>query len=101
MANAEYYRDSRGSIARIWSGPGCAYELIYQLNHHLIEGPRPDLGPKTIPQTRTGRALADPMIYLNVTSVMRRCDPEHREVYDARAKQCVEDHLPLSRTSRS
>ena len=21
---------------------------------------------------------------------MRRCDPEHREVYDARAKQCVE-----------
>ena len=25
------------------------------------------MGPKTIPTTRTGRALADPMIYLNTT----------------------------------
>ena len=66
-----------------------AYELIYQLNNGLIKDPA-GMGPKTIPETRSGRALADPMIYLNITSVMRRCDPEHREVYDARAKQCVE-----------
>lgn len=69
-----------------------AYELIYQLNHHLIEDPT-GLGPKTIPQTRTGRALADPMIYLNVSAVMRRCDPEKRALYDARAQQCVEEIL--------
>ena len=64
-------------------------ESITALNNGLIKDPT-GMGPKTIPETRSGRALADPMIYLNITSVMRRCDPEHREVYDARAKQCVE-----------
>lgn len=34
------------------------------------------MGPKTIPETRSGRALANPMIYLNITSVLRRVDPE-------------------------
>ena len=34
------------------------------------------MGPKTIAETRTGRALADPMIFLNMTGVMRRVDPE-------------------------
>ena len=66
--------------------------LLYTSNHHLIEDPT-GLGPKTIPQTRTGRALADPMIYLNVSAVMRRCDPEKRALYDARAQQCVEEIL--------
>ena len=62
----------------------CIRDRIYQLNNGLIKDPA-GMGPKTIPETRSGRALADPMIYLNITSVMRRCDPEHREVYDARA----------------
>ena len=90
MANAEYYHNS-GEHIRI-ERARAAYELIYQLNHHLIEDPT-GLGPKTIPQTRTGRALADPMIYLNVSAVMRRCDPEKRALYDARAQQCVEEIL--------
>ena len=90
MANAEYYHNT-GEHIRI-ERARTAYELIYQLNHHLIEDPT-GLGPKTIPQTRTGRALADPMIYLNVSAVMRRCDPEKRALYDARAQQCVEEIL--------
>ena len=87
IANAEYYgvTGEKECIERARR----AYELIYQLNNGLIKDPA-GMGPKTIPETRSGRALADPMIYLNITSVMRRCDPEHREVYDARAKQCVE-----------
>ena len=87
LANAEYYAvtGDRECLERARR----AYELIYQLNNGLIKDPA-GMGPKTIPETRSGRALADPMIYLNITSVMRRCDPEHREVYDARAKQCVE-----------
>ena len=87
IANAEYYAGTgdRECLERARR----AYELIYQLNNGLIKDPA-GMGPKTIPETRSGRALADPMIYLNITSVMRRCDPEHREVYDARAKQCVE-----------
>ena len=87
LANAEYYgvTGEREHLERARR----AYELIWQLNNGLIKDPA-GMGPKTIPETRSGRALADPMIYLNITSVMRRCDPEHREVYDARAKQCVE-----------
>ena len=74
MANAEYYgvTGDRECLERARA----AYELIWQLNNGLIADPT-GLGPKTIPETRTGRALADPMIYLNITSVMRRCDPEH------------------------
>ncbi len=86
MANGEYYgvTGEREHLDRARR----AYDLYWDLAHGM---PDPTgLGPKTIPETRSGRALADPMIYLNITSVMRRCDPEHREVYDARAKQCVE-----------
>jgi len=49
------------------------------------------MGPKTIPETRSGRGLASPMIYLNMCSVLRRCDPEHTAEYDERSKACVHD----------
>ena len=87
LANAEYYglTGEEECILRARR----AYELIWQLNNGLMRDPT-GMGPKTIPETRTGRALADPMIYLNITSVLRRCDPEQRELYDRRAKACVE-----------
>ncbi|MBE5040462.1 AGE family epimerase/isomerase [Ructibacterium gallinarum] len=88
LANAEYYgvTGDRDCLLRARE----AYELIWQLNHGLIVDPT-GLGAKTIPETRTGRALADPMIYLNITAVMRRCDPEQKDLYDERAKACVHD----------
>ena len=49
------------------------------------------MGPKTIPETRSGRALANPMIYLNITSVLRRVDPEQDALYSERAAQCVDE----------
>ncbi len=67
-----------------------AFELYWQLKEGLIEDPV-GMGPKTIPQTRSGRALGVSMIYLNVCSVMRRCDPKHTTLYDERSKKCVED----------
>ena len=87
IANAEYYgvTGEKECIERARR----AYELIYQLNNGLIKDPT-GMGPKTIPETRTGRALADPMIYLNITAVMRRCDPENTALYEARAKECCE-----------
>ena len=87
MANAEYYgvTGQRECLERA----RFAYDLIYKLNNGLIQDPT-GLGPKTIPETRTGRALADPMIFLNITAVMRRCDPEQRELYDARARECAD-----------
>ena len=87
MANAEYYAltGEKACIERARA----AYDLIYKLNNGLIQDPT-GLGPKTIPETRTGRALADPMIFLNITAVMRRCDPEQKELYDKYAKECAE-----------
>ena len=88
MANAEYFilTGKQEHLDRAKR----AYELIWQLNHGLIQDPT-GMGPKTIPDTRTGRGLADPMIYLNLTSVMRKADPEGAQLYNQRAAQCVHD----------
>ena len=45
------------------------------------------LGPKTIPETRSGRSFGGPMIILNVTGVLLRTDPQRRELYEDRARQ--------------
>ena len=87
MANAEYYgiTGDRDCLERARR----AYDLYWNLNHGM---PDPTgLGPKTIAETRTGRAFGIPMIYLNVTSVMQRVDPERAELYAQRADSCVED----------
>ena len=47
--------------------------------------------PKTIPETRSGRSLAEPMILLNLTSVLNLCDAENSEKYHRLAKGYVED----------
>lgn len=87
MANAEYYgvTGERECLERARR----AYDLYWNLNHGMKDPT--GLGPKTIPETRTGRAFGIPMIYLNVTSVMQRVDPEHAELYAQRAASCVED----------
>ena len=89
IANAEYYGVTGETVCLDRARE--AYELIYKLNNGLIKDPT-GLGPKTIPTTRTGRALADPMIYLNITSVLRRVDPdaEWQKLYADRAQECVE-----------
>jgi N-acylglucosamine 2-epimerase len=88
LANAEYYgvTGKKEHLERARA----AYELIWNLNQGLMEDPT-GLGPKTIPETRRGRALGNPMIYLNITSVMHRVDPERAELYDARAAQCAQE----------
>ncbi len=88
IANAEFYGVSGDE--KYLQRARDAYELIFNLTHGLIPDPT-GMGPKTIPETRTGRALADPMIYLNITSVLRRVDPEHKALYDQRAEQCARD----------
>ena len=87
IANAEYYgiTGEEEHLARARR----AYQMIYNLNNGLIEDPT-GLGPKTIAETRTGRALGDPMIFLNIISIMRRVDPAHTEEYDRHAKECTD-----------
>lgn len=87
LANAEYY-GLTGEQAYL-ERARAAYKLIYELNHGMQDPT--GLGAKTIEETRRGRALANPMIFLNITSVMRRVDPQGRELYDRYAKECVEE----------
>lgn len=88
MANAEYYilTQNPENLKRARS----AYDLIWDLNRGIIDDPT-GLGPKTIPETRQLRGLGGPMIYLNLTAVMRKADPEREELYNKRSKQCVHD----------
>lgn len=87
MANAEYYgvTGDRACLERARR----AYDLYWDLSHGM---PDPTgLGPKVIPETRTGRSFGTPMIYLNVSSVLLRTDPERRALYEARSQACVDD----------
>ncbi len=87
MANAEYYgvTGEKEYLLRAQK----TYETYWQLWHGA---PDPTgLGAKTIPETRSGRSFGYPMIYLNMTSVLSRVDPERKALYDERAKACVED----------
>lgn len=90
IANAEYYGVTHEP--EYLERARKAYHLIYNLNNGLISDPT-GLGPKGIPETRSGRTLANPMIFLNITSVMRRVDPEHREEYDRHATECSQQIL--------
>ena len=87
LANAEYYgvAGEEEYLERARRG----YDLYWDLNHGMADPT--GLGPKTIPETRTGRAFGIPMIILNVTSVMLRVDPERKELYEQRAQQCVDE----------
>ncbi len=87
MANAEYYGVT-GDKSRLERARQC-YDLYWDLSQG-----KPDpvgMGPKTIAETRTGRAFGTPMIILNVTGVLLRTDPERRALYEERAQQCVDD----------
>lgn len=87
MGNAEYYgiTGEKQYLERALE----AYQLVYDLNHGM---PDPTgLGPKTIPSTRSGRSLANPMIFLNTTSILRRVAPEHSELFDRYERECLEE----------
>ena len=86
-ANAEYYgvTGDKACLERARR----AYNLYWDLAHGGVDPV--GMGPKTIPETRTGRSFGLPMIILNVIGVLRRVDPEHQEEYDQRAQQCVDE----------
>ena len=87
MANAEYYGVTGERICL--ERARRAYDLYWDLNHGM---PDPTgLGPKTIPSTRSGRGFGAPMICLNMTAVMLRCDPERKALYEERAAACVSE----------
>lgn len=86
-ANAEYYGITGDKVCL--ERARRAYNLYWDLAHGA-EDPV-GMGPKTIPETRTGRSFGLPMIILNVISILMRVDPDHREEYETRAQQCVDE----------
>ncbi|MBR6524644.1 MAG: AGE family epimerase/isomerase [Clostridia bacterium] len=93
IANAEFY--GLTGETKYLDRAKAAYELYWNLFHRLIEDPF-EKDPLAMPDNRIGytpdmRTIDLPMIYLNICSVMRRCDPENTALYDARADQCVDE----------
>ena len=87
IANAEYYGVTGERVRLERARRAC--DLYWGLNHGM---PDPTgLGPKTIPETRTGRSFAAPMIALNTNAVLLRVDPERKAVYEERMAACVEE----------
>ncbi len=87
MANAEYYIATGDKVCL--ERARRAYNTYWDLWHGA---PDPTgIGPKTVPETRSGRSFGNAMICLNMTSVMLRADPENKDEYEAKAKQCTED----------
>ena len=89
MANAEYYALTKRPehlLRAKW-----AYDMYWKLWHG--EPDPTGLGPKTEPETRTGRSFGLPMIYLNMSAVMEEADPAGAELYRKRAEECVSDIL--------
>lgn len=88
IANAEYYAVTKEEV--YLQRAKKAYELIYSLNNGLIADPT-GLGAKTIAETRQGKSLANPMIFLNITQILRRVDPANAEYYNKKATECVNE----------
>ena len=86
IANAEYYGVTGDKV--YLERATRAYDLIYNLNNALIADPT-GMGPKDIPETRSGRGLGGPMIFLNIIGVMRGVDPANKAKYDKHAEECA------------
>ena len=86
-ANAEYYgvTGDKECLERARK----AYNIYWDLAHGAADPV--GMGPKTIPETRTGRSFGLPMIILNVIGILLRVDPEHKEEYEQRAQQCIDE----------
>lgn len=87
IANAEYYGATGDE--KCLERARMAYKLIYDLNHGMKDPT--GLGAKTVPETRRGRALANPMIFLNTTAIMRRFDKENEQLYNKYSAECIEE----------
>jgi N-acylglucosamine 2-epimerase len=86
MANAEFY--ALTGYEEALKRACRAYQTYWDLWHGAKDPT--GLGPKGIPETRAGRTFGNPMICLNMSLIMLRCDPERREKYLGCAKECVE-----------
>jgi N-acylglucosamine 2-epimerase len=69
-------RDMYDFVLKIYKDPAADPHQVY---------------PKFEPETIETRALAGPMIMLNVSNILRRCDPANAARYDAGVKEYIAD----------
>lgn len=88
IANAQSYR-SFGDLQALGTA-----RKYYDFLLAMYDDPAADpfkITPKVYAETRSGRAFARPMILLNVTHEMHRCDPERAELYESRGGSLTSD----------
>ena len=88
MANAEYAKAS-GDVQALKNA-----QKYYDFVLNIYADPSVDpykITPKVIDSTRKSRTLAPSMILLNVSAVMRECDPQNAARYDTVSKSLAED----------
>lgn len=78
MANAEYYMATKDD--KCLQDARKVYDMIVRINLDPESDPF-KIFPKVYPTTRTFKSLADPMILLNVSYIMRAADPERTQYY--------------------
>lgn len=88
MANAEYYM-ATGEKQYLETA-----EKYFRLVWGMYQDPSADpykITPKSYAQTRNTKTLANPMILLNVASIMRSVDPACAQWYDAIITELIRD----------
>ena len=66
------------------------YELVLAIYKDSLADPF-KITPKSYAETRNMKSLAEPMIMLNVTSIMRDADKEGYELYNSVITELIED----------
>ena len=88
MANAEYYIAT--GDAHYLDTAKKYFSFVYEMYRDPTADPH-KITPKGYAQTRNTKTLANPMILLNVSSIMRRADPENTASYNAVISGLIED----------
>lgn len=88
IANAEYYM-ATGDEAYL-DAARKYYELVLAIYKDSLADPF-KITPKSYAETRNMKSLAEPMIMLNVTSIMRDADKEGYELYNSVITELIED----------
>lgn len=79
MGNAEYSLATGDTFAL--NNARKVYDMVMRIYHDPSQDPY-KITPKSFASTRATKAFADPMILLNVTAIMRRCDKDNTELYN-------------------
>ena len=88
IANAEYYMAS-GETERLEEAVRY-YDFVYKMYRDPSSDPY-KITPKTIAETRRLKSLAQPMIMLNVSSIMRKADKANADKYTDIITGLIED----------